>query len=225
MDRINCDVCRRPHSQKLPFLCVTDARNQLYESRLQNAKLLIENDILEHQINAIVSPPQDVARQEDSAVKAQLVQSWKSEQAAALDRTSQIIAQAERLRLESDAARKELQDRKESVRRRKSDLVSVSEGIAARRSRQIEDIERSLHMSNYKWNRSADQMEHSLFFCSVRRRNSKTHSLHHSTSNTSRSIHHYNGSHWCIKTKTKTKPDKKRIGFPGGNQDRAQRVP
>jgi hypothetical protein len=158
MDRINCDVCRRPHSQKLPFFCAMDARNQLYETRLQNAKLLIENDILEHQINAIVSPPQDATRQEDSAVKAQLVQSWKSEQAAALDRTSQIIAQAERLRLESDAARKELHDRKESIRRRQSDLVSVSEGIAARRSRQVEDIERSIHMSNYKWNRSADQM-------------------------------------------------------------------
>lgn len=158
MDRLNCDVCRRPHSQKLPFLCAMDARNQLYEGRLQNAKTLMENDILERQINAIISPFQDDAWQKDSSVKARLVESWKSEQAAAVDRTSQIIAQAERLRLETDAARKELQDRKESVRRRKSDLVSVSEGIAARRSRQIEDIERSIHMSNYKWNRSADQM-------------------------------------------------------------------
>lgn len=157
MDKINCDVCHRPHSQKLPFLCVVDARNQLYESRLQNAKSLIENDALEQQINAFISSPQNNNQQNDSSKKAR-VESWKSEQAAAVDRTSQIIAQAEKLKAETDAARKELQDKKDGVRRRKSDLASVSEGTASRRSRQVEDIERSIHMSKYKWNRSADQM-------------------------------------------------------------------
>jgi hypothetical protein len=86
------------------------------------------------------------------------IDNWKSEQAAAVDRTNHIIAQAEKLQKEVDAARREIQDRKDGISRRKSDLASVSEGIAARRSRQLDDIERSMQMSRYKWNRSADAM-------------------------------------------------------------------
>ncbi|KAH8905976.1 hypothetical protein BR93DRAFT_721799 [Coniochaeta sp. PMI_546] len=158
MDRIHCDICHRAHNgQKLPFLCVVDARNRLYEGRVQNAASLIQNDRLEQQVNALISSAQDDNERSASSNNVRAA-NWKSEQAAAVDRTNQIIAQADKLKAEVDAARKEILRRKNGISRRRSDLAAVSEGIAARRTRQIEDIERSMQMSKYKWNRSADAM-------------------------------------------------------------------
>lgn len=136
---------------------MVDARNRLYEGRVQNATSLIRNGALEQQVNALISSAQDDKERTASSNNVR-VANWKSEQAAAIDRTNQIIAQADKLKDEVDAARKEIQHRKNGIARRKSDLAAVSEGIAARRTRQVEDIERSMQMSKYKWNRSADAM-------------------------------------------------------------------
>lgn len=158
MDWIHCDICHRAHDgTKLPFLCVVDARNRLYEGRVQNATSLIRNGNLEQQVNALLSSAQADVERTASSNKVR-VANWKSERAAAVDRTAQIIAQADKLKAEVDAARKEIKNRKDGLSRRKSDLAAVSEGIAARRNRQIEDIERSVQMSKYKWNRNADAM-------------------------------------------------------------------
>jgi chromosome segregation ATPase len=136
---------------------VVDARNQLYDGRVQHATSLIENDNLEQQINALLSSAQ-TGRERTASSDNVRVANWKSEQATAVETTAQIIAQADKLKAEVDAARIEIKDRKDGLARRKSDLAAVSEGIAARRNRLVEDIERSVQMSKYKWNRSADAM-------------------------------------------------------------------
>lgn len=158
MDRIHCDICHRAHNgTKRPFLCVIDARNRLYEGRVQNATSLIGNGNLEQQVNELLSSSQNESEHAASSSKVR-VANWKSEQAAAMDKTSQIIAQADKLKAEVDAAQQEIQVRKDGLSRRKSDLAAVSDGIAARRSRQVDEIERSMQMSKYKWNRTADAM-------------------------------------------------------------------
>lgn len=145
---MRCDICRRPHdARELPFLCAVDARNRLYEGRVQNAAALMENDGLERQVHA-TRPP--------AAPKAVKMEDWRSAEAAALDATSRIIAQADRLKVEVDAARKDIQARKDSIGRRRSDLSSASNGISARRSRQLDEAERAILMTRYKWNRCAD---------------------------------------------------------------------
>lgn len=146
-DKLLCDICRRPHSgQDLPFLCAVDARNRLYEGRLQNAGSLIENDALERQVNATLRP---------SAPRAVKLDGWRSAEAAALDTANRIIAQADRLKVDVDAARKDIEGRKERIGRRRSDLASASNGVLARRSRQLDEAERAILMTRYKWNRCA----------------------------------------------------------------------
>lgn len=143
---MECDICRRPHnSQKLPFLCAVDARNQLYEPRFASALALMESAELEEKVNEALSGP---ARLEN----------LKSEQQTALDRTSRIIAQADRLRADLDAARKEIASKKEALARRKSDLASASTDIDVRRQKQLDITERAANLMGHKWNRSADIM-------------------------------------------------------------------
>ncbi|TDZ40125.1 Autophagy-related protein 14 [Colletotrichum trifolii] len=152
---MSCVICQRPHHpQRLPFLCVVDARNRCYEGRLKNLQMLMENEALQNQVNELLA--QDEA--DGTAPSSNAIESSVSQQQEAEDRTSQIIAQADKLKREIAAAKKEIADRKATLSRRKSDLATVSNGIAARRSRQLEETERSIQVSKYKWNRSADQM-------------------------------------------------------------------
>ncbi|KAL2158477.1 hypothetical protein VTH06DRAFT_4243 [Thermothelomyces fergusii] len=155
---MSCSICRRPHDAKrLPFLCVVDARNVLYETRVEYARALMDSEAAERQVEAALSAREGAATSPRPAPGARI--DWlRAEAAAARDRTDQIIAQADRLRREMEAARKEIAAKRDAIARRRSDLASVSAGLAARRTRQLEEVERSTQRLRYKWNRVADDM-------------------------------------------------------------------
>lgn len=144
---MNCSICRRAHNpKKLPFLCAVDARNHLYEGRIEIAKALLENEEAERQ-------------SEMAAVKGGGRAAFlESEEKAARDRTSQIIAQADRLRAEVEAAKKDMDAKTAVIVQRRSDLASVSSGLSTRKSRQLEEAERAIQRTRFKWNRSAETM-------------------------------------------------------------------
>ncbi|KAH8899361.1 hypothetical protein GQ53DRAFT_741482 [Thozetella sp. PMI_491] len=157
---MNCSICRRQHSaQKLPFLCAVDARNVLYDGRVETARALLETEELERQVNEALSlsDPAGATSKPPSAARARL-ERLRSEEAAARDRTQQIMAQADKLRAEVEAARKEIREKKESIEKRKEELATVSDGITGRRSRQLDDTQRAIQVTKYKWARSADTM-------------------------------------------------------------------
>jgi Vacuolar sorting 38 and autophagy-related subunit 14 len=155
---MNCEICHRAHSaKKLPFLCVVDARNRLYEGRVEFAQALIQTEEAERQANAALVSQAEATHESTSALRAK-IDRIRSEEGAAADRTSQIIAQADRLKAEIDAARKEIERKKDAIARKTSSLASVSSGSPSRRNRQLEEIERSMQRTKYKWNRSADTM-------------------------------------------------------------------
>lgn len=155
---MNCDICHRPHHpQKLPFLCTVDSRNRLYASRIAHATALIENETLSREISSALAGT-DPSSDGSAAGKTIHVESLRSEEAQAADRTSQIIAQADKLRTEIDAARREIAERKNKNARRKADLTEASNGIESRRSRHLDEVERAIQMTKYKWNRSFENM-------------------------------------------------------------------
>lgn len=169
---MNCDICgRHYHAQRLPFLCPVDARNQLYEHRLAQAAALIGNEQLEQQVNAellLPLPPSAVGTETSetspspppcgpSAAKSRL-DAWACERQAILDRTDDVVQRAEKLRADLEAARSQLERGKDANRRRRSDLAAATNGTAARRVRLQDDVERSISMTRFKWNRSYDAM-------------------------------------------------------------------
>ncbi|ROW07796.1 hypothetical protein VMCG_03584 [Cytospora schulzeri] len=155
---MNCEICHRSHhSQKLPFLCAVDARNRLYEGRIAHATALIENEYLQQKINSALTNPNPPSS-DDAAGKTVQLERVKSGEAHAMDRTSQIIAQADRLRAEVAAARKDIEERKRKNAAMKADIAVASNGINPRRSRQVEETERAIQMTRYKWNRSFENM-------------------------------------------------------------------
>ncbi|ROT39333.1 hypothetical protein SODALDRAFT_350497 [Sodiomyces alkalinus F11] len=149
---MNCDICSRSYDTvRLPFLCPVDARNHCYDGRLKHATLLLQNETLQKQISKLA---EDQTTDDKFIAKRDAV----SETRAAQDRTSRIIEQADKLRHHIAAAREEMEDRKAAIARRRSDLASATNGLAARRARQLDDVERSIQAAKFKWNRNADAM-------------------------------------------------------------------
>lgn len=155
---VACDICQRAHHpQRLPFLCAVDARNALYEGRIANARVLMEMDEIEQRINALLQESQPGSPAAAPNRKSRTyVENCAAEEQRARARTEQIIAAAERLRAEVDEARREIRERKAAMERRKTDLASVSQGIAARRNRELEETRKSTKMTRYHWDREHD---------------------------------------------------------------------
>ncbi|KAK8851471.1 UV radiation resistance protein and autophagy-related subunit 14-domain-containing protein [Apiospora arundinis] len=159
---VSCGVCQRQHHpQRLPFYCVVDARNMLYESRIKHANNLMETTRLDGQINALeLGDDPDSATPTPIRATRRYVDQCVSAAEEAEDETEQIIATAERLQQNIDKAKKDLEARKAKIARRKADLASLSQGIAARRNRELEETSKAIKMTKYTWDREYEAMAH-----------------------------------------------------------------
>lgn len=154
---MQCDICFRSGGQgdkKLHFLCPTDARNQLYDGRIQNARVLLENDALNTQItNLFPSDKSPQSGETSQKSKSSIdIAALSAEKDQTIDRTHQIITQADELRAKVELVKDEIARRKAIVARRKSDLASASNGVDARRTRQVEEVKKATGMTKHKWN-------------------------------------------------------------------------
>lgn len=151
---MTCDICRRGHhAQKRPFYCAMDARNSLYEGRLANASVMIEMDELEQRASALVTEHEPGSAGVASNRTRSYVEDCTSKEKSTINRTTQIISAAEKLQQDIDQARKEIEQRKAAIARRKADLVTASQGIAARRNRELEETKTSIRKLKYHWDR------------------------------------------------------------------------
>lgn len=148
---MECDICHHPHdAQRRPFLCAVDARNRIYEGRMKHLQLVLDNESLKAQIDELLD---DAAKPNKHALDEIIAHRDAAEQ-----KTDQILAAADRLRDDIQAARDEIQARKAAIARRRSDLVSVSAGIAERRAKQLREVEKSISMLKFRWSQSAEDM-------------------------------------------------------------------
>ncbi|TAQ83614.1 hypothetical protein B7494_g8064 [Chlorociboria aeruginascens] len=166
---MQCHICFRPGGHKLPFICPTDARNALYEHRIQNARVLLENEALDKEISALLLPksPEDQNQQTaGSGASRQTVIDNIAEKEQSEDRTQQIIAHAEELRANIDKANEQRAKLKAINARRGSELTSAKLGVETRRLRQMEEADKAVRMTKYKWNQGENITATSrIFLC------------------------------------------------------------
>jgi chromosome segregation ATPase len=156
-----CAICHRQHhAQKLPFLCPVDARNAIYESRIEHARALMENEDMAGQVDELLSlrANHKSGYSDTAAARAAQMEALKSDEAASRARTNEILARAEQLQQEVEAARREFAAKKTANERLRADVHSVSRGLEPRRARQLDETEKSIQRNKFKWNRSAETM-------------------------------------------------------------------
>ncbi|RKF59557.1 hypothetical protein GcC1_174030 [Golovinomyces cichoracearum] len=162
---MQCDICLRPGGSKLPLLCPMDVRNYLYEPRIKNAIALIEKDTLDQQVTASLSQSSENPVT-DSVTASISIIAIQAEKDQVSDRTQLIIAKADELRDKVERARQDFIRKKKILSQKKSDLVSASSVIDARRSRLFDDLEKSIQMLKVKWSQKhAATMSARAFLC------------------------------------------------------------
>lgn len=157
---MSCDICQRAHHpKKLPFYCVVDARNALYDGRVANASVLIEVDDLESRINTLLSDSDASPNAATTDRSSRLyVENCGSEEHKAKERTERIMASADKLRDEVAAARRDIEQRKANIARQKSNQATASQGVPARWNRQVDETRKSIKMTKYTWDREYEAM-------------------------------------------------------------------
>lgn len=157
---MDCDICHRSHDAKrLPFLCTVDARAALYDGRIENVMALIENEDLQKQISDLLDETNAPTKDRKDALQAQ--------QRTAEDRTTQILAAADKLRNDIKAAKEEIQTRRAALSRRKSDIAAVSDGLIERRVKRQKSVERETGMHKYRWTKCADELARTRSFLCI----------------------------------------------------------
>lgn len=154
-EAICCDICFRAGSRKLPFVCASDARNQVYEVRLKHGHTLLEHGELDKEISGLLSRdtsgPSSILPSDDRLKRIEINDNT-AELKLVEDRTHQIISKAEELHVLIGKAREDMAKKKAQIYRQKRNLEKARNGLEARRRRQLEEIEKSTKMANYRWN-------------------------------------------------------------------------
>ncbi|PHH58930.1 hypothetical protein CDD81_4080 [Ophiocordyceps australis] len=145
---MECDICLRRHdAHRRPFICAVDARNHLYAGRLSLAQRLIDNEKLQTEICRLMDQP-GLCWLEASRAKQQTTQ----------HHTDEVLAAADKLRHEIQAARDEVRARKAALARRRSDLASISQGLEDRRAKHQLQVQKDSQVCMLRWSQTAHDM-------------------------------------------------------------------
>jgi Vacuolar sorting 38 and autophagy-related subunit 14 len=156
---MECDVCMRPPSSKLPFCCPLCVRNVLYEPRLRNAKIILEKEQLTSRIETIDSAAnglEEELRARDVKQDGQANGKWSIEsssikRAQAKDRTRDIQEHTQILKDEIRTAREELAKRKAALQKKRSESGIVRSVVQERRKATSEKVKEEIKKTSQSW--------------------------------------------------------------------------
>lgn len=153
---MQCDICLRSPSNRLPFNCITCARNVLYEPRIQLAQTLLQSeaigkDVESHMVAEPVTSKKKAATKSPESSSTWTLEQTLGEQVASTERTQDILSHVEALRNENDVMKNEVAKRKAKLIRRHSDLKSAKDALTQREAVAIDPVEKGLRRMELRW--------------------------------------------------------------------------
>lgn len=169
---MDCDFCSRVSSPKLPFYCVTCARNHLYGLRLENAKVLIDKERKSQEVGKTIESLDSLQKghsnrgddDQHTASPRWLIENAKTRKAQSEERAQAMSQHSEVLKKQIQEMREEIKKRKAVLMQRRSDSDSVTHQIQARRSATIEAIEQNVKRKQQSWHSLHNKIAESRAF-------------------------------------------------------------
>lgn len=170
---MQCTVCRRYWSSKLPFNCTTCARNTLYETRIEQAQALLQKETAGNDVIGIVgatsssNTPSKLPGQEGASnTKTWEVERASSAKVDSLERSQAILSHNDALRKELEVIRESIAKRKALLSQRRSDADSASHHLSQRRAATLEPVEYGITRTQTRWDALHDRTAESrVFLC------------------------------------------------------------
>lgn len=170
-----CHICFRPHSSRLPFYCPTCARNQLYQLRVENARVLLERSSTGQQIEDAIAKgdsqeestePEKTPRLEDGGPRRWALQVATRSQAESAARTRALNDRVKSLRAEVKNKQTDISQRKAVLSRRRSDAGSAKYQLSEREDAMLAGIQNNTKRTDHLWHSlHSKTAEARIFLC------------------------------------------------------------
>lgn len=161
---MECDICGKTGGTHSPLHCITCARSAIEVPRIELAKALIDRDRIGRHVEAVIQGSEDKSSQHVSLTDSKgglLVdrhectknidlQRIKAETAEVEERVHLIANQADLLRQQMEATRKQLETKRAANAQRKSDLSSFTYGIETRRANEADKVQQKIKRMDYE---------------------------------------------------------------------------
>jgi Vacuolar sorting 38 and autophagy-related subunit 14 len=157
---MECDICGKHPSARLPFNCTTCARSALYPLRIEHATTLLQKEDMGRRVEAVVmgeSNVHDGVTLDGALVdifdcgKAHRIQSLQAETRLIDERIQTITDKAEALREQIEEYKKTISELKGVVAQRKSDAESAHYGLDTRSAAELDTVQKSIRRVGRRW--------------------------------------------------------------------------
>ncbi|KAL9623208.1 MAG: hypothetical protein Q9160_002523 [Pyrenula sp. 1 TL-2023] len=140
---MECSICSLGHSDKLPFHCVTCARNSIYAPRLESARVLIDNDQLSKEIASLTKITNINDQDPDQGDGSRRWILEKRRIAAHQSKSRAMALQEHRTVLSAEIAKmkEELSQRKAMLNKRRTTLDKIRDAIPQKRQEKTESLD------------------------------------------------------------------------------------
>ena len=171
---MQCEICKRSPTSRLPFNCTLCAREALHEPRIQLALTLLQQETLGHDVEGKIAQETGILR--TSTPKAsnkpqELSPRWALERAR-IERTASdgeaqaVLGHVEALRAQTKEMKVEIASRKSNLAKRRSDLESATRNISRRQISATEPLEKGLKRTGHRWDAlHLATLEARIFLC------------------------------------------------------------
>lgn len=170
---MQCDICHRSSSSRLPFNCTLCAQNALYQPRIQLAQTLLHAESLakevEQNVQGIVK--KEKAKPVPNTKASDLKHAWTVQRAASdqcifEEKTQTILSHVDVLREETQKIKAEIAERKVRLLRRRAELASAKQELSQGQKSVIEPVDKGIKRTEHRWdvmhNKTAESR---LFLC------------------------------------------------------------
>lgn len=167
---MQCDICLRSSSSRLPFHCASCTRNIIYEPRTLLAQTLLDSEAAGKVVESSIAGGPTSGQSKAGTKVLESSPAWALKRAAAdesatVKRTEGIMSHIDALREETERTRGDIAKRKASNLKRRSDLKSAT--LAAQREAEaLESVKRGVERMERRWDMLHTRtMESRVFLC------------------------------------------------------------
>lgn len=171
---MQCDICHRPGSSRLPFYCALCARDALYHQRIQLAQTLLHRESLGKEVEQFTTTTSKLKPSSSKASKPSESQPspfWTIQNAAAgrvlsEEKTESTHYHVQILRGEIQNTKDDIAERRTRFHRRRSEFTSAKQELLQSQADGIEPVQKSIGRTQHNWDlmhkKTADSR---LFLC------------------------------------------------------------
>ena len=154
---MQCDICQRPQSTRLPFNCTSCARNELYGPRIQQAQVLLEAESIGQDVEKCVgSLGQSKVMSRNDAISLEGHPAFAIERATAdrlnlTEQTEKIMTRVKLVRDQTEELKRLLAKKRSENSLRRSNLEDAQKLMAQRQGSGLGPVQENIKQTKGRW--------------------------------------------------------------------------